>query len=251
VRYENVEFGQIEKEKMDSEEENKIQREASALVYITPVILFLSYLLLISPQIRSLLGFSDKGQVGEYLGGVATPIIGFVSAVLVYLTFQQQIRANKIQIAALQNEIEARKIESKINKYKNIVVNLREEIKEMTYKSHFHSEVIFTGMQAVEVMTGHFLSKGNMALDENRNALDAILSITTLVRKSLVELDKESDDIKNEIMDDLHLFYMVKIRKALNTIHEVKWNRIFDSIRENREDIEHIFRHNGFILENV
>jgi hypothetical protein len=57
--------------------------------------------------------FSGKGDIGNYIGGITGPFVGLIGAVLVYLSFEQQIEANQTQRKALRNEIS--KIRSKVN----------------------------------------------------------------------------------------------------------------------------------------
>lgn len=44
----------------------------------------------------SILDLTATGQIGDTIGGITAPIIGLVSAVLIYLSFTAQIRANEI-----------------------------------------------------------------------------------------------------------------------------------------------------------
>ena len=40
---------------------------------------------------------SDKGTIGDTIGGITAPIIGFLSIVLLWLTLKEQLRFNEIQ----------------------------------------------------------------------------------------------------------------------------------------------------------
>lgn len=56
------------------------------------------------PSICNALNFSNTGQVGDTIGGITAPIINLLGVILVYLSFQTQIKANKIQTDALEEE---------------------------------------------------------------------------------------------------------------------------------------------------
>jgi hypothetical protein len=51
----------------------------------------------------------ERGVVGDYFGGLASPAIGLASIILVYSALKAQVLANRIQIQALKDERDARK----------------------------------------------------------------------------------------------------------------------------------------------
>ncbi|MBK9577819.1 MAG: hypothetical protein IPO40_12140 [Fibrobacteres bacterium] len=67
-----------------------------------------------TPWLNCWLG--SRGQVGDFLGGIASPIFGFAGMVLVYRSFQAQLEANRLQIRALEAESDSRK-RNDANKY--------------------------------------------------------------------------------------------------------------------------------------
>ena len=40
--------------------------------------------------------FRTNGQIGDTIGGITAPVVGLISAILVYLSFTAQVRANRI-----------------------------------------------------------------------------------------------------------------------------------------------------------
>lgn len=61
------------------------------------------------------LDFSETGSIGDTIGGITAPIINLFAAFLVYLAFREQVKANDIQVEALDEERKVRKIESSFN----------------------------------------------------------------------------------------------------------------------------------------
>lgn len=53
----------------------------------------------------SFIDFTDPNNstIGSTIGGITAPVIGIVSALLIYVSFLAQIKANQIQIVAIQN----------------------------------------------------------------------------------------------------------------------------------------------------
>ncbi len=69
------------------------------------------------------IGLNNTGQLGDTLGGLAGPFVNLIAALLVYLSFLQQKKANTIQINALQDEKKLRESEN-IERDKQINFNL-------------------------------------------------------------------------------------------------------------------------------
>jgi hypothetical protein len=68
------------------------------------VLIFLPIPILILPAITHFLDFSTTGQIGDTIGGITAPILGLIGIWLVYITFEEQRRANKIQNDALEEQ---------------------------------------------------------------------------------------------------------------------------------------------------
>lgn len=56
--------------------------------------------------------FTNTGSIGDTIGGITAPIINIFAALLVYLAFREQVKANDIQVEALNEERKIRKVES-------------------------------------------------------------------------------------------------------------------------------------------
>ena len=63
---------------------------------------------------------SDKGVIGDAIGGITAPIIGIIGAVLIYLTFRSQVKANIF----LSNQNELKLLIELINELKKDVLCL-------------------------------------------------------------------------------------------------------------------------------
>lgn len=59
--------------------------------------------------------FTKTGSIGDTIGGITAPVINIFAALLVYLAFREQVKANDIQVKALNDERRVRKIESSFN----------------------------------------------------------------------------------------------------------------------------------------
>ncbi len=85
----------------------------SQFILVIALIILLIPPLLSLPSIFEIFNFSNKGQIGDTIGGITAPFINGLAAILVFLAFKAQIEANKILVNAnkiLQQQENARTI---------------------------------------------------------------------------------------------------------------------------------------------
>jgi hypothetical protein len=93
------------------------------------IIVFSGFLLLLLPWLFSQnswkFDFTETGQIGDTIGGITAPIIGFMSSLLIYFSFMIQHKANQIQWTALREEQLIQRIQNNINELKLLNENLK------------------------------------------------------------------------------------------------------------------------------
>jgi hypothetical protein len=116
--------------------EIKNHRKNAKLVLIIGLsVLVISPFILTRPASFNFLDFTNTGEIGDTIGGITAPIVNLIAAILVYLSFQQQILANEIQINLIIHERE--RDQAKINK--EILLLFYSEIKETIFKLEYES----------------------------------------------------------------------------------------------------------------
>ena len=80
-----------------------------AIIGFGSIGLFLLFLPWVITQHYWGVSFYETGQIGDTIGGITAPFIGFLAAILVYLAFKAQIDANK----AIQNQFKIQQFEDK------------------------------------------------------------------------------------------------------------------------------------------
>ncbi len=118
--------------------------------------------------------FSNTGQIGGTIGGITSPIINLIGALLVYFSFQQQLRANQIQINALDEEKERNRNNRKFENYhsnfeaiKNHLDNLEFIVRPISIRAHDGSEalqnhVVYRGLNALNELALRMKKTGHM-----------------------------------------------------------------------------------------
>jgi hypothetical protein len=110
---------------------NKIHPIVYLLVGIC--LIFLSLWIFTRPAISSDWDFSNKGQIGDTIGGISAPIINLLGAFLVFLSFKEQFEANTIQRDALKNEIDNNNRNKEFDTLFSIFKEIKDEVNGFNY----------------------------------------------------------------------------------------------------------------------
>jgi hypothetical protein len=214
----------------------KNQEEKMAMTARTSVTIGSFVVLLLWSIVGVSQNASTRALTGEFLGGVASPFIGLVSAILVYLSFQQQIRANKIQMEALKQESKRNNIRSTLN-------ILRSEISGLILEDTVDDHKTYHGMQAFEkfVELLHRLDLGSPT--NNENVADTIYGVLLIMQKEIAGMGGLTKELLKEFVDEFHIFYTLKLAKGLNSIESVSGNV---TIKETKRELVAMFQSYGF-----
>src|SRR5690554_4652494 len=71
------------------------QFKTSHIILVILVIILIIPALLSLPAFTPWLDFSNSGEIGSFIGGVTAPFINGLAALLVFLAFKAQIKANE------------------------------------------------------------------------------------------------------------------------------------------------------------
>jgi hypothetical protein len=211
-------------------QEEKMAMTARTYMTIGPLVVLLLWIIVGASQ-----NASTRGLTGDFLGGVASPFIGLVSAILVYLSFQQQIRANKIQMEALKQESKRNNIRSTLN-------ILRSEILENPVDDH----KTYHGMQAFEKFVELLHRSGLESLTNNENVADTIYGVLLIMQKEIAGIGGLTEELLKEFVDEFHILYTLKLAKGLNSIESVSGNVTIDHIKESKRKLVATFQSYGY-----
>ncbi|MDD4604612.1 MAG: hypothetical protein PHF97_12535 [Bacteroidales bacterium] len=65
---------------------------------------FFAVFIFTRPALFGFFNLSTKGQIGDTIGGITAPIFGLFGFILVFYSFMEQYKANRIQIQALNDQ---------------------------------------------------------------------------------------------------------------------------------------------------
>ena len=149
------------------------------------LIIFASLYLFTRPALLSSFDFSNSGQVGDTIGGITAPILNLIGAYLVYISFQAQLEANKIQIKALNDEKERIRNEGINQKYLSQFEEVKNTLRELEFDVRFWADYTADGISS----NPPIVYKGINALNEYTNRLVDLKTNTNKYNRQNYELD--------------------------------------------------------------
>lgn len=223
--------------------------------YFTPknVLLFGVFIALISPYLLTRpsyftkgFDFTTSGQIGDTIGGLTSPIINLISALLIYFSFREQNKANEIQKIAIhaesikteqQREIDflTRQIElvdSKLDSFEYLEKTKLTSVERnnVTGSNRTESEgiAVYKGANGIMLYISELLRVAHPSgLFETSETELFSLSYFNDFYYIIKELDKTFDfinssnidiKIKDRLLQKLNLLYSCKIQTALLTL---------------------------------
>lgn len=110
------------------------------------LILVLSPIILTRPAIHDWFVFSDKGEIGDTIGGTTVPFISLVGAFLTFMAFWTQVRSNKKQTAQFDKQDKDNRRERFENKFFELIKIHRENVNEFNIEDKVHGKKSFIHM---------------------------------------------------------------------------------------------------------
>lgn len=213
------------------------------LFVIVTLLVIVSPFIFTRPAISEIFDFTGKGEIGDVIGGVTGPIINIFAAYLVFLAFNQQVKANEIQRKALRFEVKKRDEDIKFNTILIEVNWCSEEYRKINVR-YFGKDISLN-----EFILDYFgLAKETLAIKlelafENllslRNFLDHLIAVTKQI---------ESVELRLVLIEKIWMVYNMQTqfwKKEIDDHSEV-FNKLL--IYTTQEEIESLDLNNEVIL---
>lgn len=221
-------------------------------------LIFLSLYIFTRPVIFASWNFTETGQIGDTIGGISGPIINLIGAYLVYISFQAQIEANRIQATALKDEKERIRLENifqkQISQFDDIKTTLRElefvvELApDWSHEGGYstNAPLIFKGLNALNEYTNRLLrpdSYGRQTYETYGMFLNfqfMMMSVNDLIINVQNKIDDPID--KEFLQNNIKHFYSSFLKAFAE--------RIIRHYGEDHKDLTEIVRIDKFIRES-
>ena len=210
-----------------------INKQNLAILLSGIACIFIALYLFTRPAISGIWDFSNTGQVGDTIGGITAPVINLIGAFLVYISFKEQIKANKIQTDALENEKQTNNRKDTFERYITQESEIKTRLHDLDFiiEHPYHNNSDNSFSQPVYVTY-----RGLSALHEAVNRLESLnnrISIYTGQRydtysiflnfqfilatldelTNRIEKDVSEKDDKEFLINNLKTFYNIYLAK--------------------------------------
>ena len=97
------------------------------------LVVFSSVLLFTRPAYWEIFDLTQTGQIGDTIGGITAPIINIIGAILIYISFKAQIKANEVQYSLFNEELENQKFDRNFQVTLDLFQTLKEDYRNLSY----------------------------------------------------------------------------------------------------------------------
>jgi len=154
---------------------------------------------ILTTQLDWLFDFTHTGRIGDTIGGVTAPVIGVVSALLIYFSFRAQIAANRIIQVQIDQQRKDELAKREFNFQMEICNHVKEIISnyEQVDKKHFNGSDLKGPMALNAILTTLINKKEKDYVDDNLlKPIKSILYQIELVVRSFKNKEFDNLDIR-------------------------------------------------------
>lgn len=166
---------------------------------------------------------SDKGTIGDAIGGITAPIVNLIGATLVYFSFLAQVKANNMQWEQLREEKERNKQERTYNEFMQTLKEIKQDTSNFKFtiseksrkswlgnKGHVIQEPLTYTFHGAEAMD-EFIKNIHDAIEKGKfGFIEEIIYVIANMRDLLDNICKNnvlSDSEKSELILKTWRFY--------------------------------------------
>jgi hypothetical protein len=138
--------------------------------------------------------FTEKtGVIGDTIGGITAPFLNLAAAVLVYLSFSQQMEANKIQFNALKEDKAEKRDTQLMTLSDNVAKELESDLANIKTSN-------LVGTDALDTILELIISNSNLNIT---NEVDKFRKIKAYIGKNILLLT-QIENISNPFYKELY-----------------------------------------------
>lgn len=177
------------------------------LILIVILVIILAPVLLTLPTFCQWFDYSSTGQIGDTIGGLTSPFINGLAAILVFITFREQVRANRL----LQEQADTQARANRLLQDQSDAQNIIDQIKS-----------IDTNNIRIEQTVTEIIRHADMFLASNQHRTLSVYLNSALYFLSEFELAKnlleQYNGDKNFLYKKLNYLYKIRFTVHIDTM---------------------------------
>jgi hypothetical protein len=175
------------------------------LLIILGLIIFLTPIILTLPAFNNLFDLSDKGEIGDTIGGITAPFINSIAAILVFIAFKEQVKSNDL----IKEQLYFQHIQDQINRLEDNSLNLPDILRKI-------KDQIYLSIRECEDTIGY---APPYSIKISEQLLNQILYSTTIINQTLSMIEKTKGD-KEFLYNKLRILYIIMYKDYYLNINE-------------------------------
>jgi hypothetical protein len=197
------------------------------LIIIILIIIILTPFFISKIYISDYFDYTNTGQIGDTIGGITSPFINGLAALLVFITFKEQVKANKL----IQEQIYFQHIQEQINR-------LEEDFLKISTISDDINSKISSSIYEESRIIGNEIPYN---ISVNERSLNKIMYSTTIFNQIIKSIDRV-DTKENKI------FFQEKLKLLFKIVYKKNYSEIVISFNK---ALEHNCKQKKYIDEIV
>lgn len=201
------------------------------IMIIGIIMTFVAPVLLTSNSCCDIFDFTTTGQIGDTIGGITAPIVGFVSVILLYLTLKEQQRFNTQQ--ATDNRI-------------NQVLAIQSDLNSFSDKTLYKYKLDNQEVKGCGIINLAKLARINSSFSFDYIEMAELFQSCILARvmcEQIKEFSNELDSTSRNSFNSFICCYLISLKKFLSVISRKNiTGNIFDSVTDegNNSEIDNL-----------
>lgn len=159
--------------------------------------------------------FSDTGVIGDTIGGITSPIVGFVGAALVFLSFKAQLDANRIQFKSIKKNQKKQSIDDAERFLNELLIRLK------TFEEQRREQIDFLLNQLL--ISKNDMDEFNQVLKVNKSAVESFKHFVIMCAYFQNRL--YSDNINKATRDIFHIEFFQIIDRIESPAFKILTNK--------------------------
>lgn len=173
--------------------------DLSKLTNFQLIIILLIIIVVIPPLLKNIVigscfDYTDSGEIGDTIGGITAPFINGLAALLVFITFKEQVKANKL----IQQQQYFQHIQEQINRLEDDFLDISDTTRKL-------DDEIYNSISDASRLIGSS-EPYNITVNERR--LNKVMYSTTVFNQTLLMIAKV-DNGQDFLQDRLKLLFKI------------------------------------------
>lgn len=164
---------------------------------------------------------ATTAEIGDTIGGITSPIVSLIAAILVYYSFQQQLEANEIQKKAMKKQNKENREREDYNNIEMLIKELKEDFDRLEFGDQRREKGIYALRLFIQTIRHSPAEVKNDAYEKYATSLHwTLIQIVILLNR--LKMASLSSASKELLFSRFHYYYIRFIEPDVQDLMRLK-----------------------------